>query len=253
MSISKHGIAIETIDQWGERAGPKRKNQWAEGRSAMELARSWLGGLPAEVNSTLELHPSFGKVTEWTAEPEVALRFDSFPGEPRNSDLVVNAKDANGNYIVAVEGKADEKFGDLVSGAFASAMEAKLKNPNSNGLARIENLVNDFLHPKQRGEPSLKRVRYQLLTACAGMLAEAKRRNVNRALMLVHEFRTDLTDQKKLSRNSRDLSYFVERLTCGRVTEVRSGEIHGPIELPGESAFAGDVSFFVGKASIKPA
>lgn len=250
MSISKDGIAIETLDQWEERAGPKREDQWAAGRSAMELARSWLDGLPAEVSYVLEAHPCFGKVDEWRAEPEVALRFDNFPGEPRNSDLVVDARDAHGNCIVSVEGRADEEFGDLVSGAFSSAMEASLKNPNSNGLERIRNLVNDFLYPKERGEPSLKKIRYQLLTACAGMLAEAKRRNVDRALMLVHEFKTDLTTQKKLLRNSRDLSSFIHRLSRGRITEVKSGEIYGPFELPCDSAYASEVKFFVGKASI---
>ena len=250
MGISKDDISIETIDQWGEQASPKRRDQWAAGRSAMELARSWLGGIPAEMSSALESHPCFGKVLDWKAEPEVALRFDNFRGESRNSDLVVDARDTHGNYIVSVEGKADEKFGDLVSSAFASAMEEALKNPNSNGSARIRNLANDFLHPKERVEPSLKKIRYQLLTACAGMLAEAKRRNVNRALMLVHEFRTDRTTQKKLLRNSRDLSNFINRLSRGRVTEARSGEIHGQFELPGKSAFASEVRFFVGKASI---
>lgn len=53
-------------------------------------------------------HPRFDDVLSWDAESEATMRFDDFPGEPRNSDLLVIAEDAFGPYVLAVEAKADE-------------------------------------------------------------------------------------------------------------------------------------------------
>lgn len=246
MSITKGGQPIQTVEEWGKQAGPKARNQWAEGRSAMELARAWISGIPDEVKSAFKSHPSFGEVKSWTAEPEVQLRFDDFKGEPSNSDLVVDASDENGEYLICVEGKADEPFDRLIKDKLSEAVERRLKNPRSNQLHRIDNLVRGFFHPLDSAEPPLKEIRYQLLTACAGMMAEAKRRNVGRTLLLVHEFQTDRTAREKLVNNARDLDRFIHRLSRGRMKSIETGQICGPFELPEGSGFA-TAALFVGK------
>lgn len=44
------------------------------------------------MSSALAAHGDFGQVLSWHAEPEERLRFDTFRGEPRNSDLAVPAR-----------------------------------------------------------------------------------------------------------------------------------------------------------------
>jgi hypothetical protein len=124
--------------------------------------------LPSEVQKTLASNVAFSGVHEWVAEPEAKLSFDSFAGEPRNTDLVVYAKYAFGQFLAAVEAKADEPFSETVPDALASALERYLQNSRSNGVTRIQQLAVALLGPRLSNEPSLKHIRYQLLTATAG-------------------------------------------------------------------------------------
>jgi hypothetical protein len=105
MTITKDGQPILDLADWRKRAGPKSSDQWREDRSAMEAARSWLAAspaLPAEISFLLSRHSAFGIVNQWEAEPEARLPFDDFPGEPRNADLAVYARDQFGDFVLAV-------------------------------------------------------------------------------------------------------------------------------------------------------
>jgi len=251
MSITKGRTPIRSLAQWEQMAGPKRADQWATDRSAKEAARVWLEGggvhLPAEVASAFAAHAAFGEILHWAGEPEVRLRFDQFPGEPRNSDLVVDARDAHGAFLIAIEAKADESFGETVSEALAAALDAQLKNPRSNGIARISQLAESLLGSRQPQSPGMKKIRYQLLTACAGALCEAERRGHTRAVMLVHELLTDKTSDKYHARNGTDLDLYVQRLSRGTVVSVEAGRIHGPFAIPGKPLLSGTVQLFIGK------
>jgi hypothetical protein len=238
---------------WESRAGPKSSNQWADGRSAKEVARAWLDGrgdaMPKELSRALAEHGDFGNVKTWTAEPEVKLKFDDFAGETRNSDLVVNAADSNGSFLIAVEAKADESFSETIAEALAAAVERYLKNERSNGVIRIKQLAKALLGPRQMREASVKDLRYQLLTACAGALCEAERRGYTRALMLIHEFFTDKTSDDLHLRNASDLNNFVGRLSHGKVTAVQPDSICGPFFVPGAPIMSTKVALYVGKVS----
>jgi hypothetical protein len=253
MSILKSGIPITTLEAWETHAGPKNPNHWVDGKSAKEAARAWLeyGGTkpPEEVLSALINHEAFGPVQSWQGEPEAKLLFDSFAGEPRNSDLVVYAQDSHGPFLIAVEAKADEPFSETVAEALAAAVDRNLKNNRSNGVARIEQLAAALFGPRQSGDPPLKAIRYQLLTACAGALCEAQRRGYSRALMLVQEFVTVKTSDDKHFRNRADLDTFVKRLSHGSVSTVHPGGIYGPFAVPRAPFLWPGVALFVGKVS----
>jgi hypothetical protein len=254
---------IASVDDWFVHAAPKGKEKhWQEGRSAMEAAKAWLEGggveLPAEVHAALAQHPDFGPVLSWNAEPEARLKFDSFAGEARNCDVAVIARDSAGPYLLAVEAKADESFGETVSAALAAALDRRIKNPRSNGLARIETLACLLLRPRDENLAKAGELRYQLLTACAGALAEADRLRVPRAVMLVHEFVTPGDPEKegtspdnKLKRNAADLARFVSRVSGEHLESVRDGKLHGPFEFRG----AAGVKLYIGKVrrTLKPA
>lgn len=250
MSIIKNGFEIKTLEEWEQKAGPKSKDHWADGRSAKEVARTWLESsqIPVEVLTMIASHSSFGKIEKWTAEPEAKIPFDSFAGEPRNSDLVVHAEDEFGPFVIAVEAKADEPFGELIPDALTAAVERYLVNNKSNGITRIKQLLAALFGAKRPGEPSLKQIRYQLLTACAGALAIAESRGCDRAVTLIHEFTTNRTLTEKHQANAVDLDNFVKRLSHGAATFIATGKLHGPFTVPGAPLFSNPVKLFLGKA-----
>lgn len=209
---------ISTLAEWETHAGPKSGTQWVSGRSAKEAAIAWLecgDSLPPEVAAVLESHPDFGPVLDWHAEPEAKLRFDQFKGEPRNSDLAVYVRDRHGPYLIAVEAKADEPFGESFSDALSAAVERYVANRASKGVARAMQLATMLFGPRGKGEPAIGKLRYQLMTAVAGALCEAERHGYKRTVLLVHEFVTDKTRDEHHERNARDLAAFLSRLTGG--------------------------------------
>jgi len=253
MPIKKNGSEILTLEEWERCAGPKSPDQWVDGRSAKEVARAWLEapkpGLPVEVNKTLATNSAFGRVLSWEAEPEAKLKFDSFPGEPRNSDLAVYTEDAFGKFLIAVEAKADEPFGETVADALAASVERCAKNGRSNGVVRIQQLVDAVLGPRQNGEPPIKDLRYQLLTACAGALCKAECNGLDRAVLFIHEFVTSKTSDEKHEANATDLNNFLKRITHGKINSVVSGHLYGPFSVPGAPLLSSQVKLFVGKAT----
>lgn len=253
MTIIKKGTEIRSLHEWETLAGPKKSCQWKNGRSAKEVAKAWLEdkgeSIPSEVLSVLSGHEAFGPIKVWKAEPEAKLRFDSFSGEPRNSDLVVYAEDSYGPFLIAVEAKADESFSETVAETLADALERYLINNRSKGIARIIQLAQTIFGPQEGAYPQLGKIRYQLLTACAGALCEAERRGYSRTVMLVHEFITDNTSDDKHRQNASDLNMFLKRLSQGRVSIIRTGEICGPFIVPGKPLLNAKVDLYVGKAS----
>ncbi len=249
MSIAKAGQPIASLADWEQHAPPKSPQHWVDGRSAKEVARAWLEGggatMPHEVLAVLAGHPRFNDVLSWDAEPEARLRFDAFPGEPRNSDLLVIVDDSFGPYLLAVEAKADETYGDTLGTVLAAALEKRIENPRSNRIARIEGLATLLLKPRSGGQPKAGDLRYQLFTACAGALAEAHRRRAGRAVMLVHEFMTPATTDVKHARNASDLRLFLSRLSGCSHRDVADGELQGPFVFepyPGVELFVGKVT-----------
>jgi len=253
MPFNKSGQTIRSLADWERYAGPKSANQWVDGRSAKELARAWLESgehhYPGEVATLIEHHHCFGPVISWEAEPEARLRFDAFAGEPRNSDLVVYANDGSGSYLLAVEGKADEPYGDTIAKTLMAAEQRLAQNPRSNGVKRIDQLVGSFFGKELREFPELGLLRYQLLTACAGALAEAERRGIGRTIMLVQEFITAKTQDRHHARNHEDLSAFLRLLSGQLSLDVMPGVLYGPYPVAGEALFQNTTRLFIGKVS----
>jgi hypothetical protein len=107
-------------------------------------------------------------------------------------------------------------------------MERRIKNARSNGIARIEALASMLLLPRIDGGPNAVDLRYQLLTACAGAIAEATRRKTSRAVMLVHEFVTSVTEDLNHRRNADDLDRFLSRMVGCPLIPFAAGKLHGP-------------------------
>lgn len=251
--LHKSHHPLTTLDDWQHHAGPKSPVHWQDFRSAKETARHWLAALPAlpaDVSATLASHPDFSPVTDWSAEPELQLRFDGRRGEPRNTDLLVLARDAHGPFVVAVEAKADETFGQPVAEAVADALERLAANPRSGGVARIADLVASLLPEATSGAATVTELRYQLLTASAGVLAYAKAHYIARAVLLVQEFVTPKTTDARHAANADDLDRWLHRVSSGRFAKVGDGELLGPITVPGEPLFPEPPALYVGKTQV---
>jgi hypothetical protein len=237
--IEKAGRDIETLDDWRTYAGPKRPVQWKDGRSAKESARAWLRPAPA--------HPDFGELSSWHAEPEARVPFDSFGGEPSNIDVLLLGRDHSGPVVVAVEAKADETFGRTIGDTLARARDRLEANPRSKGVERVRGLARSILGVDGDDLSDVADLRYQLVTAIAAVLSAAKRESVERAVLVVHEFVTDATNDRRHASNAKDLADLVARLAG----HDRFGldALAGPLSVPGSSRRSTDVALYVGKVS----
>lgn len=251
MAITKDSKTIANLEEWGRHAGPKSARQWKDGRSAKEAARSWLGGvngaMPAEIMALMAGHDQFGPVLSWSGEPEVRIPFDKLRGEPRNTDLLIDARDAHGRYLIAVEAKADEAFGTTVESTLKAAHARLKKNEQSGGVRRIDGLVSALFGTTLALEPGLAKLQYQLLTATAGAVAAATRAGCERTVLLIQEFRTNETTDDKHDANSVALDSFIRRLSANRIQTVSAGELVGPFTLQQSGLFDAAPTLFIGK------
>jgi hypothetical protein len=229
------------------------KEHWVEGRSALECARAWLPGtdgaeLPAELEELLASHPDIRGLTVRLAMPEHHVRFDKLRGEPRNADVVAVADHPGGLIAISIEAKADEPFDEPVRAVLLTAVEKIATDQRTNLVTRVRHLASSLLPPPSPGMRHLGDLRYQLLTGVAGALAFAVEVGAKRAVFVVHEFTTRLTDDAKHRENAADLDAFVTRLSTGRVSRVPSGTLLGPFRVPGAPLFDRAPVLYVGKA-----
>ncbi|HEV7567353.1 MAG TPA: HD domain-containing protein, partial [Microbacteriaceae bacterium] len=131
---------------------------WRPERSAQELATSWVGaaGIPTRVRDVLATTPPYAecRLIEGFFEREVEL---GSAGNPSQTDLLALVELPDGYGVIAVEGKARETFGDLVS----KWMEGSDDSPErrSGKPARLNGLCEQLeIDVAQTG-----RLRYQLL------------------------------------------------------------------------------------------
>jgi hypothetical protein len=99
-----------------------------------------------------------------------------------------------------------------------------------------------------RGDPLLIGIGYQLFSALAGTLADAKLDSSGQAVVLIAEYVTDLTDDAQHEYNARMLDGFLSRLigTSLRRSHVANGWITEPVVIAGDgtwSAISTNVSF----------
>ena len=93
----------------------KRERHWKSEHSAQELALAWtVSGMPDLVRTVLETCNELAPIEliDGTFEKKVHLRT---PGRNSQTDLMLIAAFGGELGIIAVEGKVEEPFGDLVS------------------------------------------------------------------------------------------------------------------------------------------
>jgi hypothetical protein len=173
------------------------------GTSAPTLALAWSG--PLDVLGALSTHPELGDVAVHSVIVEARARFDAYGGNVRNHDLVLRGTSNGEPLVVCIEAKAGEPLGATIAEQAMAAAKAHDANPRSNAFARLADLVGRLCrYPIDDGRVSA--LRYQLLTAWAGTLAEAT--HSTRAVFVLHEFRTQERPDDKSSVNGPELTRF---------------------------------------------
>lgn len=154
----------------------KGERHWRKGRSAYELAHSWVCsvGIPVPVRDVLALTEDFrgARLLEGMFEKETDL---TTKGRPSQTDLLVLCRCAAGIGVIGIEGKVDEPFGPLV-GDWRDGSPGKKRRLKS--LCSMLVLCPD----------AVDELRYQLFHRTAAVLLEAQRYEADAAMMLVHSF-----------------------------------------------------------------
>jgi hypothetical protein len=177
LAMGHFHIAIERSEEIIPRLG-KKELHWKKGRSAFELANSWMkaDGLPVSVRTVIEQAPDWqgAKFLDGIFERQTNL-----PGRggPSQTDLLTLLALKDGNGILGVEGKVDEPFGPQVVDWLEGA-------ENQNRSERLAGLCATLGVDVN----AVGRLFYQLLHRTCASIYEAKRFGYWRAVMLVHCF-----------------------------------------------------------------
>ena len=156
---------------------------WKKGRSAYEAAHAWIGhggsrgvGLPGRVRDLLNSSPEWTNASVVTGFFEHATPLDTQKG-PSNIDILVVCGLDQCLGIIAVEAKAGEPFGDLVS-------VWRTAKPSPGKDARLAWACEFFGVSAAACDP----LRWQLFHRTASAIIEAQRFRAKHAIMLVHDF-----------------------------------------------------------------
>jgi hypothetical protein len=237
---------VQTLDEWKNEFPPQGGDlHWKEGRSAMETAKHWLNGIPKEFVNILKCF----QFQYDSLYPEHITIFDEYKGNGRNHDLLILATDQqNDKVVISVESKVDEPFDKQIGPYLAKIKLKKAKGEKSNADFRIEKL-------KLAICPNVKRevfelLQYQLLSAIAGTLVEAKKQGAKKAIFLLQTFISLNMDQKKHQKNQQDLDCFLNAISNGKHCNIQDNELFGPFRFAGNEFIPSDVELWIGKYSI---
>lgn len=213
---------INNEEDWHEIVGDRN---WGEGKSAQLLASSWIkvvnnkGAFPKEVQGLIKEKTLFNNIKIIYGIIESPVELDTGRGQSM-SDLMLycskNGKDNCMDFIIAVEGKADEPFGDIV--------EKWIRNGNDNPTKTRTNRLN-FLNQLLGLEiKEYSKIKYQLIHRTASAILEAKKYGIRECMMLVHIFKKTERDYNK---SLNDYSEFLKLFFKEEINqdEIEKGKI----------------------------
>lgn len=238
---------IDSVEAWFE-AWPPEKGlaQWAEGKSAKELAKVWCRNsgdvrTPPGLDTLFQSSDHTRGLAISKARGEEAIHFDKFPG-PRMCDLRLEGTVSDRPLLVHIEAKADEPFGDTIEISWRKALA---KRPNSKTPKRISNLAallfdeHGITSDLETVPGDIRSLRYQLLYSIGAALVDAGQSGFQTVLFVVHELlpadptipfqKRDGSDRyldtDAINENKLDLNRFVARLSKGQFSSVPQNTI----------------------------
>ena len=215
VSMKHFYIPAENLDDWRRLLADPEKH-WRDGYSAKSLATRWWDakGFPAEVLESFRASaiPLLRELRFVVGLPEHKVELPS-GRRPSQTDIMVLARAAGELVVVAVEGKGEEPFDDLVG---------VWRKTDTDGKEERLAFLTDGLGLSGR---DLNSIRYQLLHRTVSALLTAERFAGRHAVVLIHSFSAARTGFKDYSTF---LRLFGIEATEGTVQ--RAGPLHD-IEL----------------------
>ncbi len=200
----KSGNEITSIEDWKKLfETPQQKDHWKVGRSAHSIAdfimhRNGEDKISALIEKVLDEAVILEK-----AIPEYEVQFDNY-GRGRVHDLGIFGRTQSGKSLfVGIESKVDESFNKPVLDIYLESKAKQLSGISTKAPERIEDLLKlNF----KKINPSVFDVRYQLLYATAGTVAE----NADIYVLLIIVFKTTDYNELKGLDNYRDYLKFID-------------------------------------------
>lgn len=199
------------------------KKNWQKEHSAFELAHSWqrAGGFPAPVGSVLKASdsPLLAGIRPLYGVVEKPVFLDTIKG-PSWTDVMVYCLNAQGeSLVIAVEGKARERFGPIVADWIrAKGEKGESLKPKPTRVRRLDYLSR---HLGRTLQPE-SRLRYQLLHRTVSAITECELQAATGAMVLIHSF-SETTDDNWL-----DYVSFAEAIG---IHTPKKNEVQGPLTL----------------------
>lgn len=245
---------IDSVTAWFEAAPPKKgAAHWVDGRSAKELAKAWFrsgeAAVPQELAHLLLSSSVCSGASVTLALPEHKTHFDGHPGGPRHHDVLALGRNGRELIVIGVEAKAGETLGERTLDRLEAANEAAARGESTNVPDRVDSLLRGLFGRSLEGDPSLGQLRYQLLTAAAGTLVEATKRQATSALLVIHDF-SPVSDAG-FSETELDVSAFVSAFSRDDQLYTANGVLHGPLKVAGGGHWSASVPLYV--SIIRPA
>jgi hypothetical protein len=243
------GDLITSVEGWLDAAPPKGGvAHWQDGRSAKELAKAWFRSgepaLPTELSKLLDSSEAMRGAVATIGIAEHVTRFDALPGGGRHHDLLLQLRREEEKIVVGIEGKAGEPLDSEVIAKYETGLRQRSKGESTNLPERVESLVMSLFGRHLATEPRLGQLRYQLLTAAAGTLVEAKRREAVAAVLVIHELgpreRRDGISPTQLA-----VSDFIGALGGGSELLGKPGTLYGQLAVAGGGYISSDIPFYV--------
>ncbi len=243
---------IKSIDEWKNICPPAgEEKQWQDGRSAKELAREWIKNKGKYLETLLGSHEDFKGIKFTMASPEYESKFDEYKGKGRQHDLLVLAEDKKGEVLISIEAKADESFGEIIKDYYLRKVVDRINGVPTKAPDRIENLLSNVF--ERSIDLEVFNLRYQLLHAIAGTIAEANRRNIKRAIFVVNTFCSQ--DDKKFNldkhqRNMNDLDQFIRFMSNNSIDNISNNELLGPFNTMNNKHLSSKIDLYIVKTEI---
>lgn len=245
-------IIINSLDEWKKLCPPEGKDrQWQDGRSAKELAKEWINNKGQYLEILLGAFDEFKGINFEIVSPEFESKFDEYKGKGRQHDLLILANDNSGQVLISVEAKVDEQFGERIKDYYLQKITDRINGIPTNAPDRIEGLLHSIF-----GANFDKRVfnlRYQLLHSIAGTVAEAKKREVKKAVLVINTFRSkddNKFNHNKHQRNMRDLDEFIKQLSNNKMIEIKNNNLIGPFNTMDSDYFSSNIKLYVIKTEV---
>lgn len=167
---------IPGLDVWEKQLRP---GHWVEGKSAKATARSWndAKGLPSEIHRVLGGNSRLVRM-----EPECAVALPGFSG-PSWCDVLARVHVGGKEYVLVVEAKKDENFGQKIGGWLNRKGSDDSKR---NREYRLTEICKKFGF--EANFDLYRNLRYELFHKAYASLKCAEFWNVEGAIMLVQSF-----------------------------------------------------------------